>query len=123
MSHWALSETERAADRIETALQHWGEWLRNGASGIGYPATNVLHRSWSPPSSGIRPGMKASVGADAAVLFLHGAIGKLEQRLRNTLVVVYVQRVPVEHRAHRLGCAESTVRARVREAKELLRLG
>lgn len=121
MSYCALSESERHADRLETVLQRWGEWLRNGACSLGYPAINVLHRNWSPPASGMRPGMRASAGADDGVLVLHGAIAQLGQRLRNTLVVVYVQRVPVEQRGIRLGCAESTVRARIREAKDLLR--
>lgn len=115
-----LDEIDRREQHIESALQRWGDWMRTGRDGAGYPGVNVLHPNWSPPSQGQRPPMKVAPSASTEVRGLHGAIGALSTRLRNTLVVVYVQRLSAAEQAKRLGCAESTVRARVRQAKAAL---
>lgn len=113
--------TDISMDGIERLLQSWGEWLSMGTNGgDGYPRTSPLHHSWMPPSPGMSPAMKASRG-DRTLRVLHSAIGIMSMRLANTLVVVYVQRVPPSEQALRLQCGESTVRARVREAKLKLR--
>lgn len=111
---------QTAEERIEVALRAWGAAMRAGRSGCGYPSVNVLHRSWSPPAQGMRPGMKVTPSMAADVARLGARIAELCLRLRNTLVVVYVHGLPAVEQAARLGCAESTVRARVREAKLLL---
>lgn len=111
--------TEPAADIIERRLQEWAHWLSGGRS-AGYPVTNVLHQSWLPPSPGQLPTMQTGGRNTSRERALHAAILALSMRLQNTLAVVYVYRLTATEQAMRLGCAASTVRARVLEAKRLL---
>ena len=109
-----------ALSEVENVLRDWGAWLRGGSDGAGWPSVNVLHRSWMPPAPGMRPGMKVGRRAEASVAELHERVREMPMRLRNTLVVVYVQVLSPAEQADRLQCSESTVRARVQEAKRLL---
>lgn len=113
--------TEPTADIIERRLQEWAHWIGGGTS-VGYPVTNVLHQSWLPPSPGQLPTMQTGGRSSSRERALHAAILVLSVRLQNTLAVVYVYRLTAAEQAMRLGCAVSTVRARVQEAKRLLSL-
>ena len=81
---------------------------------------SVLHESWMPPAPGRLPTMAAGGRSTARDRALDAAIRALSIRLQNTLVVCYLMKLPSAERAMRLQCGESTVRARVLEAKRLL---
>lgn len=98
---------------IEARLQRWAQYVTVG-DGSGYAAINTLHEDWSPPTPGMTPTMKALTTSD--VRQTHRLIAQLSMRLRNTLVVHYCLRLPVDQQAERLGCGRSTVHERVSEA-------
>lgn len=106
-------------DRIETRLREWASWLTLGSTGDGFAAVNVLHPSWSPPSAGMRPMMKVG-RSDRPHRETHAAVLLLSKRLQATLQVHYCRRLAMADQAQQLECAESTVHARVREAKRQL---
>ena len=112
--------TEPTTDKIERRLQHWAAWLGCGKTGEGYPVTNVLHPAWMPPASGSRPALKVSSHSDRLERDTHRAVEMLPIRLRNTVVVVYVQKLNMIERMLRLDCQASTVRARIALAKDRL---
>jgi DNA-directed RNA polymerase specialized sigma24 family protein len=95
---------------IEARLQRWAVMLTVG-DGSGYPVTSVLHENWQPPAPGQTPTLKVGASSDARQT--HRAIATLSQRLANTLVVHYVMRLSLAEQAERLGCAPSTVTARI----------
>jgi DNA-directed RNA polymerase specialized sigma24 family protein len=103
---------------IEARLQRWADYVSVG-DGSGFPSMSVIHREWTPPSPGMMPSMKVAPSSDARQT--HRAIGKLSQRQANTLVVHYVLKLPLADQALRLGCAESTVTARIDQAHARLR--
>jgi DNA-directed RNA polymerase specialized sigma24 family protein len=105
------------SEAMDARLQRWAQWVTVG-DGSGYPVTNTLHPNWSPPSKGRRPTLKVTAGSDARQT--HRAIGELSQRLQNTLVVHYCQRLPLEVQAQRLECTPDTVLVRVRLAHRVL---
>lgn len=109
-------------DVLHGRLQAWATWLTGGGSGAGFPTKSVLHSSWLPPTPGQTPTMATSSGdGGRREKALHHIISTaLSVRLQNTLVVVYVMRASPAEQALRLECQESTVRARVREAKLLI---
>lgn len=113
--------SEAAVDVLEARLQEWAHWLAGGFS-AGYPVTNVLHESWMPPAPGQLPTLHTGGSSTRRERAMHEAIRALSMRLQNTLVVAYVYRLAASEQALRLGCAESTVRARVVEAKRRLAL-
>jgi DNA-directed RNA polymerase specialized sigma24 family protein len=96
--------------RIEARLQRWAVMLTVG-DGSGYPMTSVLDKSWTPPTPGQSPTLKVGASSDARQT--HRAIASLSLRLANTLVVHYVMRLPLSEQAERLGCAQSTIGARI----------
>lgn len=108
-------------DVLEARLREWAGWLAGGSS-VGYPVTNVLHQSWLPPAPGQLPTIQTGGRSTRRERALHECIKALSVRLQNTLAVVYCYRLSVAEQAMRLGCGESTVRARVLEAKRLLSL-
>lgn len=103
--------------KVEAALQRWAQAVTVG-NGDGFPAVNVLDKSWSPPAPGRTPTMKASPASDARRT--HRAIGTLSLRLRNTVVVYYCLKLAVAEQALRLECEPRTVHARVEEAHRQL---
>jgi DNA-directed RNA polymerase specialized sigma24 family protein len=103
---------------IEARLQRWAQYVTVG-DGSGYATISTLHEDWTPPSPGMTPALKASTASD--VRQTHRAIAQLSMRLRNTLVVHYCMRLPVEEQAQRLDCSRSTVHARVFDAHGKLR--
>lgn len=103
---------------IEERLQRWAEAVLVG-DGSGYPALSTVHPDWSPPTPGQRPTMKVHGGTD--VQAMHRAVGELPLRLRNTVVVHYVLKLPLAEQAARLECAERTVLERVERAHRALR--
>ena len=111
---------EPTTDKIERRLQHWAAWLGCGKTGEGFPVTNVLHPSWMPPAPGSRPTWRVSSVSDRIERETHRAVEMLPIRLRNTVVVVYVQKLSVTERMARLDCQASTVRARIAVAKDRL---
>jgi DNA-directed RNA polymerase specialized sigma24 family protein len=106
----------RRAD-IEARLQRWAQVVTVG-DGSGFPAVNVLDRSWSPPSPGTTPTLKVAKQGDAAET--HSAIRQLSMRLRNTVVAHYCLKLGAAEHAERVGCAPSTVHARIDEAHRQL---
>lgn len=105
-------------DRIEALLIEWAQWLTVG-DGSGYATMSVLHVDWTPPSPGTTPTMKTGKASRSAAV--HRAIGRMSQRLANTLVVHYCLRLPLAEQALRLDCGEGTVVARLVYAHRLLR--
>lgn len=105
-------------DRIERLLVEWAQWLNVG-DGSGFATMSVLHVDWTPPGSGITPTMKVSKASQAQAV--HRAVKGLSQRLQDTLVVHYVQRLPLAEQAKRLECGEGTVVQRVVIAHRRLR--
>lgn len=101
-------------DWIEERLLRWAQAVTVG-DGSGYPVMSVLHEDWMPPSPGVTPSMKVSVGRNDAAS-THRAIGRLSQRLQTTLVVHYVLRLRLVDQAERLGCAVDTVHGRIDSA-------
>ena len=97
---------------VDERLQRWALAVTTGLDGSGFPAMNVLHHDWSPPSPGQTPTMKVMRGHDD-VPGTHRALAGLSMRARNTVVVHYCLRLSVAAQAERLGCAEQTVHARV----------
>lgn len=116
-----MHTTEPTTDTIERRLQQWAAWLCcSQKSSGGFPCTNVLHPSWMPPTPGSRPTLKAGGQSDRQEIAMHNAVSQLSIRLRNTLVVVYVQKLSVADRELNLSCQASTIRARVAAAKAAL---
>ena len=107
-------------DLLEQRLLAWAAWRTAGMCGAGYPTRNVLDPSWSPPSPGVRPGMRVVVVGDAQERAIDGHIRDLSVKLRDALYVVYIKRLQPDDQARALGCQTGTVRARVAEAKRQL---
>jgi len=108
-------------DVITSRLQAWAAWLTSSGSAAGFPTKSVLHESWLPPTPGQTPTMTTgSGGAGRQERALHMLIERFSVRLQNTLVVVYVMRAKPVEQARLLECQESTVRARLAEARRLI---
>ncbi len=103
---------------IEARLERWATYCTVG-DGSGFPVMSPVHPDWTPPTPGLTPTMKVSSVSD--VRETHRAIGRLSQRLANTLTVHYCLRLPLAEQAERLECGESTVIARIDQAHRLLR--
>lgn len=106
-------------ERVEARLQRWAQAVTVG-DGSGYAAVNPLHPNWSPPTAGVRPGMKVAAVRSSDVAETHRAIGRLSVRLANTVVVHYCYRLTLAEQAERLECSLSTVGQRVEEAHRQL---
>lgn len=108
------TDTDTLLDAMEARLQRWAEWRELGDTS-GFARVNVLHESWSPPTPGRTPTMRTSRSTDARET--QRAIATLSMRLQETLLVVYVRRLPRAFAAEQLQCSPETVPQRVREAK------
>lgn len=108
------------SDYRDRKLMAWAAWVSAGGRGDGYPMTSPLHRSWMPAAAGSAQRQCAGGRSYAEEKMLHDRIRRLPTRLSDALMVVYVKRARPEDQARTLGCAESTVRARVAQAKGLL---
>jgi len=116
-----MRDAVATVDVITARLQAWAAWLTGGGNAAGYPTKNVLHESWLPPTPGQTPTMTTSTGAaDRQERALHHQIKGFSLRLQNTLVVVYVMRARPAEQARLLECQQSTVRARLAEARRLI---
>lgn len=103
---------------IEARLQRWAESVTVG-DGSGYPVTNVLHKSWSPPSTGVTPTMKVSaLNSDARAT--GAAVARLKPKLQAVVRMHYLKRWTLAAMAAALQCAESTVVARLDAAHRAL---
>lgn len=102
---------------MEARLQRWAQWVTVG-DGSGYPVKSVLHPEWQPPSPGITPTLKTAPATD--VRATHRAIGRLSQRLANTLVVHYCLKLSLAEQADRLACSIDAIHNRVERAHRLL---
>lgn len=103
---------------IEARLQRWAEAVTVG-DGSGYPVTNVLHQSWSPPSPGLTPSMKVSaVNLDARAT--GAAVARLKPKLQAVVRMHYLKRWTLAAMAANQQCAESTVVARLDAAHQAL---
>ena len=101
---------------VEARLQRWAQAVTVG-DGSGYPAMSVIHPNWMPPTKGTTPVMKTT-GKGGDVLQTAWAIDQLSLRLKNSVVVYYCMKLPIADQAALLDCAESTVHARVKEARK-----
>lgn len=100
--------------RIERMLVEWAQAVTVG-DGSGYPTKSVLHPSWSPPSGGVLPAMKARVGGSARKM--HSALAAaLTDKQLCAVVVHYCLKGTLAEQAARLGCAERTVLSRISAA-------
>lgn len=108
---------EAQLDVIEAKLQAWAAWRRSGGAADGYPRKSVLHPSWSPPAPGQLPSMPMPRRDSGIEGLMDEAVASLSVRLQDTLTAVYIMRAPVVEQVALLGCQESTVRARVADAK------
>lgn len=115
-----MNVTEATVDVMERRLLAWAAWRAGGGCADGYPRTNVLHSSWSPPGGGLMPMMQAPSVGDAPERALDQHVQQLSVRLRDALYVVYIKRMGSEQQAVALQCQPATVRARVVEAKRQL---
>lgn len=103
---------------MDERLRRWASWVAGGES-AGFPRTNVLHASWTPPSPGMTPTLQTGRKAgDAAAT--HAAVATLSLRLRNTVVLHYCKRLSQAEQAAELGCAPSTVAQRLAQSRRLL---
>jgi DNA-directed RNA polymerase specialized sigma24 family protein len=101
-------------DWVEQRLQRWGQAVTE-RDGSGYPVMSVLHEDWMPPSPGVTPSMKISLGrSDAAST--HRAISRLSRKQRDAVVIHYALKLPMAEQAARLGCAVDTVHGRIEAA-------
>jgi len=101
-------------DWVEQRLQRWAQAVTVG-DGSGYPTMSVIHKDWMPPSPGVTPSMKISMGrSDAAST--HRAISRLSRKQRDAVVVHYALKLPMPEQAERLGCAVDTVHGRIEAA-------
>ena len=98
---------------IEARLLRWAEWRKVG-DGSGYPVKSVLHEDWSPPSSGMVPGMKVVPASDAKQT--GRAVARLSERLQATVVVHYIRRLSGAAAAGELKCKPDTIQARIEQA-------
>lgn len=105
------------AEAVDARLHQWAQWVSTRGASAGYPAINTLHQNWQPGRGMGR--LPASSGGAMHVRerMTHEAIASLTVKLSDAVVVHYVKRGSVEQQAEQLGCAVSTVHARVREAK------
>jgi len=103
---------------IEERLHRWASAVTVG-DGSGYPAVNVLHQNWSPPSPGLTPTLKAAPRS-VEVRHTHQAVARLSCKQRNAVVMHYVIKPPIEEQCWRLECARSTLFERIEAAHEAL---
>jgi DNA-directed RNA polymerase specialized sigma24 family protein len=97
---------------VDDALRRWAAAVAGEGDGSGYPTKSVLHPTWSPPTSGQTPTMK-TVRRGGDVELVHAAIGQLSLRERNTVVVHYCKRMPLDEQGTELGCQPKTVLERI----------
>lgn len=105
---------------IHDRLLSWAQWVTTGGAAVGYPVKSVLHESWMPPARGSTPTMRAAAGSDKRERDTHSAIGRLSLKLRNVVVVHYVQKLTVDDQASMLNISAGTLHARVRRAREMI---
>lgn len=114
---------QATTDVMQHRLIAWAAWLTTAGNGAGYPTKSVLHDSWLPPSPGQVITMRAcAAGNNHQERRIDTAIRQLSGRLQDTLAVVYLMRAKPAEQAQRLDCQDSTVRARVAQAKQQLSL-
>lgn len=108
----------RRIDWVEDLLQRWASAVTVG-DGSGYPVKSILHPTWSPPTPGLTPTLKAAP-AQRDARRVHRALVQLSEhrpKLAATVVGVYVLKRPAAEVALMVdGCQESTVYSRVCEA-------
>lgn len=97
-------------EQIDARLWRWAEWLKSG-DGAGYPVKSTLHEDWSPPSPGMRPGMRVAPACDG--LQTHRLVLAMTERMRATLTAHYLLRMPTQDAAAALDCQPGTVHARI----------
>lgn len=103
---------------VEARLLRWAEGLKSG-DGNGYPVMSVLHEDWSPPSPGVTPTLKVTVGR-SDVRQTHRIVEQMSERLRATVVAHYVLRMSAADAAAALDCAERTVAERIDQAHRFI---
>lgn len=111
---------ETVADRMEAQLLAWGAFRAGGGCGDGYPSMSVIHPNWTIPAKGMQAKLPMPGRSSVAERALDARIAELSVKMRDALFVRYVKRLALAEQARMLGCEESTVGARVQQAKRIL---
>lgn len=120
-----MRDEQTVVERMDARLMAWGAWRRavekgGGTSGAGFPVKNMLHQSWQPPTGDGGGGVMLGVGSDMAERRMDCCISMLSLKLRNAVVLAYLERATAAEHAERAGCSEATARARVKTARDQL---
>lgn len=106
-------------DYIKYRLNNWALWkVRESSGGLGYASVSVL---LSEPVDGHKSLMGTIEDTDAELT--NAAVESLRPtrpKLYETLQLVYIANLGNRETARRLGCAESTLSARLDEADRAL---
>ncbi len=103
---------------VELRLVNWARWTwRKVGRGEGYSQRNTIAR-WGEGTSTWREARIPIIDEDAAVT--DEAVRALELRLQDTVRAMYLEEITYREASARLGCASSTVHARVGEAHEAI---
>jgi DNA-directed RNA polymerase specialized sigma24 family protein len=108
-------------EAIDLRLWRWGEAVKNGGDGSGYPIKSTLHEDWSPPSPGMTPSMKVVPASDARQT--HGLVRCLSPKQQASLIAHYVKRMTHQQAAEAMQCQPDTVKDRIEAAhREIARM-
>jgi hypothetical protein len=103
-------------EEIERRLLNWARW-KHGAtrSGLGYASTR-----WGECTTTTRYREAVIPTIDCEAEETDRAVQALEDRLRRTVEVTYLEDCSMPRRAAQLGCSEPAVKARVWQAHRCL---
>ena len=109
-------------EKTHERMLAWAWWRKAGPQADGHPSTNILHPSWMPPAKGRTPSMRtAPRGDDRQQREVERAVAMLSRRLHDAIVEHYLHGGQVQAQAQRLGCAVSTLHARLQMARASVR--
>ncbi len=110
------------SESMHARLCAWGAWFNAGGCNIdgGWPVKSVLHPTWQPPTFGARAAQVAVKRSDVAERELHDRIGRLSDKLRAAVVVVYARPWAPREKAAELGCTVAAMERRIDRAHEAL---
>jgi DNA-directed RNA polymerase specialized sigma24 family protein len=102
---------------MEQVLQGWGAWVDSGGRTGNYPRTSPLHPTWMPPSASAE---RETPRAGRNFSDVHAQIAELPPKLRDSLLLHYVLKLPPKTHGERVGCTPSAVSARILRAHRAL---
>lgn len=99
-------------EEVERRLLNWARWKHGaGSGGLGFSRS-----SWDTEPSGTRYREATIPTVDCEASQTDAAVNALEDRLKKTVIQVYLTNASPAIDARELGCGESAVRYRVAEA-------